>query len=392
MPSQNQIEVLQLIRRENEITRADIILKTNLSAPTITRIIDSLLKKNLITTDDLGSSVGGRPPQIIRFDSKNNYVIGIDIDATFIRAAFSNLDGDFLYEIHLPTNSDKRFEGVMIQVGELIEKLLNRAEEKKAHVFGIGIAVCGIVNKHTGLVDYSPVFNWSKVDIKKALSPYTDLRMELNNVSHLIALGELHYGIGKEYADFISVNLGYGIGSGIIINGQPFYGADGYAGEIGHVVVDPYSERIGREGIPGTLEALASGYGMADIVLERLKDKNKSVLSEIAPSQITAAKMMDAARKGDQLALEVINAAADYIGIALDTYLKLFNSRAVVLSGDLGLSGDFFLDKIRNKVASLKLPVTGDQIQILPSSFGEDAALMGAFSLILEQVLYLKGS
>ncbi len=390
MSSQNQIEVLQLIRRENEITRADIIDKTKLSAPTITRTLEALLKKELITTDDLGSSKGGRPPQIIRFDSKNNYVLGIDIDATFIRAAFSDLDGEFLYEIHLPTLISGGFEAVMKQVGELIVKLLNRAEDKKARVFGIGISVCGIVNKHTGLLDYSPVLNWENVDVRKALRPYTDLRIELNNVAHLIALGELHYGIGKKYTDFISINLGYGIGAGIIINEQPFYGVDGYAGEFGHIVVDKYSQRLGREGIPGTLEALASGYGIKDIVLEGLKQNRPSVLSEMHPTEISAKKIMDAAIKGDKLALEVIDSAAEYIGIGIDIFLKLFNSQAIILCGDLGLSGDFFLDKIRSKVESLKLPATSSKVQILPSSFGEDAALMGAFSLILEKVLLLK--
>ena len=390
-PGKNEIRVLRLIRDEMKITRADLIRKSGLSAPTITRTIEALLMKNLITADDLGSSKGGRPPQIIRFDARNNYVIGIDIDATFIRAALSDLDGEFLYEIHLPTQIDRGFEGVMRQVGELIQKLLHRAQGKRARVFGIGVAVCGIVNRHSGIVAYSPVFNWKNVDVKKALGAYTDLRIELNNVAHLIALGELHYGIGKKYRHLISINLGYGIGSGIIINGEPFYGADGYAGEFGHIVVDKNSGRMGREGISGTVEALASGYGIADIVVEMIQNKRASILEGPRRSEISSKLVMDAAIKGDSLALEVVDAAADYIGIGIDTLLKLFNSQAIVLSGDLALSGDFFLDKIRNKVESLKLPVVTGPVQILPSSFGEDAALMGAFSLILEKILLLKG-
>lgn len=388
-PSQNRIRVLQLIRDKKEITRADIIKGTGLSAPTVTRIVEALLEKKIIKQDELGSSNGGRPPQIIRFDSKNNFVIGIDISGTFVRAAFSNLDGEFLYEIHLPIEAERGIDGVMEQVGELIHKLLNRSNTKKERVFGIGVSICGIVNNHTGVVDYIPVFNWKNIDVKKALGKYTDLPISVGNVAHLIAQGELLYGIGKEYKSFISINLGYGIGSGIIINGKPFYGADGYSGEIGHIVVNQESEKKGREGIYGTLEALASGYGIVDIARERMEAGEVSSLSDQMETLGTTV-IMKAAMNGDDLATDLINCSADYIGISIDTLIKLFNPEAITLSGGLSETGDFFIEKIRKKVASISLPLYKEEIPIVVSSFGEEASLMGAFSLILQNILRLE--
>lgn len=389
-PKQNQVKVLELIRNKKEITRADIIRLTGLSAPTVTRVIDVLLDKKLIRQDELGTSNGGRPPQIIRFDSQNNYVIGIDIGATFVRAALSNLDGEFIYEIHLPTAIENGFDGVMEQVGELIEKLSDRAAAREQLVFGIGISVCGIVNSHTGMVDYSPVFDWVNADVKKALKKYTDLRIAIGNVAHLIAHGELLYGIGKKYDHFISINLGYGIGSGIIINRQPFYGADGYAGEIGHIVVDPNSSRKGREGICGTLEALASGYGIADIVKEKIDWGESTSLSEQPAGSLSAKTVMKAAIAGDLLAIRLIDDSASYVGISIDTLIKLFNPQAITLSGGLVDSSDFFIDKIKQKVTSVSLPPHREKVPILNSSFGEEASLMGAFSLILQHILRLE--
>ncbi|MEQ9265394.1 MAG: ROK family transcriptional regulator [Balneolaceae bacterium] len=388
-PSQNRIRVLQLIRDKKEITRADIIKGTGLSAPTVTRIVEALLEKKIIKQDELGSSNGGRPPQIIRFDSKNNFVIGIDISGTFVRAAFSNLDGEFLYEIHLPIEVERGIDGVMEQVGELIHKLLNRSNTKKERVFGIGVSICGIVNNHTGVVDYIPVFNWKNIDVKKALGKYTDLPISVGNVAHLIAQGELLYGIGKKYKSFISINLGYGIGSGIIINGEPFYGADGYSGEIGHIVVNQESEKKGREGIYGTLEALASGYGIVDIARERMEAGEVSSLSDQMETLSTTV-IMKAAMNGDDLATDLINRSADYIGISIDTLIKLFNPEAITLSGGLSETGDFFIKKIRKKVASISLPLYKEEIPISVSSFGEEASLMGAFSLILQNILRLE--
>lgn len=388
-PNQNRIRVLHLIRNKKEITRADIIKNTGLSAPTVTRIVEALLEKKIIKQDELGSSNGGRPPQIIRFDSKDNYVIGIDISGTFIRAAFSNLDGEFLYEIHLPIESSREFNDVMEQVGELIQKLLNRTKIKKEQVFGIGVSICGIVNRHTGVADYIPAFNWKKADVKKALRAYTDLPISVGNVAHLIAQGELLYGIGKKYRNFISINLGYGIGSGIIINGQAFYGTDGYSGEIGHIIMNRESNKKGREGISGTLEALASGYGITDIAREMIKAGEPTILAGQTDS-INSKSIMKAAMNGDKLALDLIDSSAEYIGMSIDTLIKLFNPEAITLSGGLSEMGDFFIEKIRKKVESVSLPLYKEQIPIVVSSFGEEASLMGAFSLILQSILRLE--
>tara|TARA_R110000868_G_scaffold304437_17_gene565292 strand:+ start:25263 stop:26468 length:1206 start_codon:yes stop_codon:yes gene_type:complete len=388
-PLQNRIRVLQLIRNNGDIFRGDIISKTGLSAPTVTRIVEELFEKKLIKQEDSGESSGGRPPQIIRFDSKNNYVIGIDIGGSFIRAAFSNLDGEFIYEIHMPTDIKIGFDGIMEQVGELIKKLLDRASSKKERIFGIGIAVCGIMNKNSKVVDYSPVLNWKNVDVGKALSKYTDLKISVRNVANLIAQGELFFGAGKKYDSFISINLDYGIGSGIIIDGELFYGSGGYSGEIGHIVVDHKNSIKGREGIKGTLEALASGYGIVEIIKDRIAGGEPSVLAKKLDS-INSKKILEAAIQGDKLSIEILNNTTEYIGVSIDTLIKLFNPEAILLSGGLSSNKEYFVDRIREKVSSLTLPILNSEVPILQSTFGEEAALMGAFSLMLESILKLE--
>lgn len=388
----NKIKVLRLIRNEKEITRAEIIQKSGLSAPTVTRIVESLVQLNLIQTDGIGSSIGGRPPQLIHFHSKENYVIGIDLGATFIRSALSNLDGDFIFEIHVPTNLKKGFDAVMEQVGELIEKLCERARQNSLSLWGIGIAVCGMVNKNTSIVEYSPIFGWKNVNIQEALAKYTNLNITLGNVTHLIALGELLYGVGKDYKNFICINLGYGIGSGIIIDGKLFGGVDGIAGEIGHIVVDQYSKRKGLEGVTGTLEALASGYGLADIAREMAKSDPESFLFSQNPEDIDAKLVFDTAKKGDRLAIEIIDGIAGYLSIGIDTLIKLFNTECIVLSGGLVQNDDVLIEKIRNKISDYSLSGVSRSVPIVKAGFGENAALMGSFSLILEKILLLGNS
>lgn len=385
----NKIKVLQLIRSKKEITRAEIIKESGLSAPTITRIVESLAQLNLIQSDGIGSSIGGRPPQLIRFNSKENYVIGIDLGATFIRSALSNLDGDFIFEIQVPTDLNNGFDAVMEQVGGLIEKLTQRALQNGLRLWGIGMAICGMVNKNTGIIEYSPIFNWRNVNVREALAKYTSLNIAFGNVVHLIALGELLYGVGRNYSDFICINLGYGIGSGIIADGRLFSGADGIAGEIGHVVVDGNSERKGMEGIPGTLEALASGYGIAGIAQERAPLRKDSTLHVLASHEIDAKSIFDAAKSGDGLAIEILDSVAISLGIAIDTMIKLFNTECVVLSGGLVQNGDLLPELIREKIGHYSMSDLPRSVPIIASTFGENAALMGSFSLILEKILLL---
>jgi predicted NBD/HSP70 family sugar kinase len=277
-------------------------------------------------------------------------------------------------------------------VGGLIKKLSERANQKSLPLWGIGIAVCGMVNKNTGIVEYSPIFGWKNVNIQEALSEYTNLKIALGNVTHLIALGELLYGVGKDYRNFICVNLGYGIGSGIIIDGKLFGGADGIAGEVGHIVVDQQSNRKGLEGVAGTLEALASGYGIADIAGELAKTDAASVLYSLGAEDIDARKVFEAAKNGDRLSSEIIENIAGYLSVSIDTLIKLFNTECIVLSGGLVQNGDLLLGKIREQVNMYALSGVSRTVPIVQSGFGENAALMGSFSLILERILLLEST
>ncbi|QEC68317.1 ROK family transcriptional regulator [Panacibacter ginsenosidivorans] len=386
----SKIAVLRLIRNEKKITRAKILQQTGLSAPTLTRIIESLVQMNLLQTDSKGLSGGGRPPQLVRFNSKENYVIGIDIDASFIRAVLSNLAGEFIFEIHIPTNFKDGFDEVMTQVGGLIGKLVDRVRQKKLRLWGIGIAVSGMVNKSSGIIEYSPIFNWRNVNIREALSKYTDLEIALGNVVDLVAVGELLYGVGRQYANFICLNLGYGIGAGIILDRKLFSGADGFAGEIGHVVVDKNSTRKGMEGVTGTLEALASGYGIAEIAQAQAPLYNKSILHKLEAGKIDAALVFESARKADPLAIEIVNNATAYIGIGIDTLIKLFNTECVVLYGELIEYEPQLIEKISRQWDQYSMKAISRKVPVLSSSFGENAALIGSFSLILEKILQLE--
>ncbi len=392
----NKINVLSLIRESGEISRADIVKKTKLSAPTVTRIVDSLISGNLVTMAGEGSSTGGRPPKLIRFTGNHSYVIGVDLGSTSIRAGISDLEGNFLTEIETPTDLGGGFEKIVDQVGGLIKKLINRSKLDESRIKGLGLAVAGLINKENGVIEYSPVFNWRKVNLGEELGKHINLPIFYDNVSRVTALGELLYGIGKQHKNFISVNAGFGIGAGIIIDGARYFGSDGFTGELGHIVLDRDSKYVGKDGIKGCLEALSSGYGMAKIAKIRLSENGSGslILSNANGdlNSVTAKHVIDAAKSGDALATEIFNDAMQYLAIGLDVLIKLFNPTAIVLSGGLTKSGDVFFDKLSEYLGTSQLVPLDNGVTLMQSSFKDDATLMGAFSLVISKILLLENS
>ena len=170
--------------------------------------------------------------------------------------------------------------------------------------------------------------------------------------------------------------MGYGIGSGIVVNRQPFYGWEGYTGEIGHIVIDSHSKWKGREGIYGTLEAVASGYGIADIVKEKIRMGEATTLTSQVASSINAKSVIMAAIEGDKLAIDIIDSAADYVGISIDILIKLFNPQAISLSGGM-LRNDYLIERIKKKVESVSLPPYKGKASILTFQFWRRSCTYG---------------
>lgn len=385
----NRIQVLQLIRESDLISRAEIVKQTKLSAPTVTRIVDSLIDAGLVIMTGEGDSTGGRPPILLKFDGTDNFVIGVDLGSTSIRVALSDLNGTFISEIESITNLEGGFDVIISQSVDLINKLIIRSKKPISKILGIGMAVAGLINVKEGEVEYSPVFNWRNIKLKEEFEKMVDIPFIFDNVSRVTALGELYYGIGSKYKNFICVNLGYGIGAGIIIDGEPFYGGKGFTGEFGHIILERDSKYIGKDGVRGCLEALSSGYGIAEIAKQRIEAGDDTILSQsnLPAHEISAEHVFEAAGQGDQLSIEIIENAFKYLGQGIDLLIKLFNPDAIVLSGGLTRNGDYFFKKVEEYTLENVFSPLKEQVKILPSSFHEDATLIGAFSLIISKVL-----
>jgi predicted NBD/HSP70 family sugar kinase len=209
-----------------------------------------------------------------------------------------------------------------------------------------------------------------------------------------MALGELWYGVGRKYKYFCVVNIGYGIGAGIVIDGKPLYGPYGMAGEFGHMTMEKDSPIKCECGNYGCLEALASGHAIADRAIEEIKNgKNNSLLSEKVNGDLSAinAKLVaEAARLGDELSQRIFNDAVEHLGSAIASMINLISPQIILIGGGVAQAEDLIFDKIRKIAEERTINTRSRNVIINPVTFGDYAATKGAVALILNEVLKLK--
>jgi glucokinase-like ROK family protein len=388
----NKVKVLNLIRKTENVSRADIAKLSGLSAPTVSRIVEGLLEEGLVREMGAGVSQGGRRPTLLKFSEQGNFIIGIDLGTTQIYGVLSDFDAKIIAEVRRPTRVEEGFASVMKATAEVIGELLEYPLGKKKRIYGIGMAVAGLINRTRNIVEFSPNFHWHKVDVVEALSQYHKIPIIFDNVTRVMALGEMWYGLGKQFKNLICINVGYGIGAGIIIDGKPLYGPLGLAGEFGHATMDKDSRALCECGNYGCLEALSSGNAIAKIAQARLREGRPSVLREACGGNldaVTAEMVATLARQGDPLAFEVFDTAVEYLGIGIANLINLFGPEAVVIGGGVAQAGNLLFDKVRKTVNSRALDKIASGVLIKPASFGIKAAVMGAVSLILSEVVNL---
>jgi len=389
----NKVKITNLVRDNDGISRADLAKRSGLSAPTISRIIDGLIGEGLVTEIGAGVSHGGRKPTLLKFSGVDSYIVGIDLGTTNIYGVLTDLDANVIAEIRTPTNVEGGFDRVMERTSDVISELRGHLRNRKGRICGIGLAIAGLINRHREIVEFSPDFHWHDVDVRAALSrSHADIPIIFDNVTRVMALGEIWYGAGRNYQDFVMVNIGYGIGAGVIIRGTPLYGSQGLAGEFGHITFDKDSDAQCECGNFGCLEALASGNAIAKAARKELERGAESDLVKACdgdPARLTAEMVAQSAKRGDPVAWKVFDLAAEYVGVGIAGLINLYNPEAVFIGGGVAQAGDILFDRVRKTVQARALKKTSGAVSILPATFGLRSAVMGAVALILSGVVNL---
>lgn len=381
MKSLNKTLILNVIRTDGPISRAEIAKKTNLTPPTVTNIVSELISSGLVIESNLGESKGGRKPIMLTINTSAFHVVGVDVGSRQISIVVTDLNASVFesHQVDLPRPlSEGRFMTLLKNgIRTVMDKPL-----KEGSIVGIGIGMHGLVNPDRGVAIFAPNLNLRNMALREQLEAEFHVPVEVDNDVRAMALGESWFGNGRGIDNFICVNVGNGVGAGIILDQKLFRGASFTAGEVGHTTVDPDGPPC-TCGNNGCLQTLVSGPAVAARAREQIQAGRSSVLEG---KDITGEAIYHAALEGDALALDILRQTGRYLGIGLANLINTLNPERVIVGGGVAKAARFIMGPLKETVAARALDTPARSTTIVTAKLGDQATVIGAVALVLRKL------
>lgn len=313
-----------------------------------------------------------------------NYVIGIDLGGTNLKAGLVDKGGKITHRLSIKTNYNADPQAISNQIFELIDEIIKEARVKKSDIIGVGLGSPGLIDKKGETIIFSPNLpRWRNIPIKLLVTERFNAPCVLENDANAAAWGEKWVGAGKDVSSLVMLTLGTGIGGGIVIGNKLWRGANNVAAEIGHMIIQMDGPKCSC-GNNGCIEAYASATAMVRRFKELLKSGVSSSLKD--SREITAKIINDAAFQGDKAALDVIEETGRYLGIALVNVMHILNPEMVVLTGGMIGSGELLMNPIRQVTKQKAFEASYKDTKIVFSQLGNDAGIIGAAGCLLKEL------
>jgi glucokinase len=318
------------------------------------------------------------------------FALGIDIGGTNLVVGSVAEDGSALHAMGTePTHAEAGATAVVDRLVALAERAIaqTRRELPGAEIIGVGVGAPGPLDTKSGVVLLTPNLGWVNMPLRQIIHDRLGLPAALDNDANCAVLGEWWVGAARGARHAIGITIGTGIGGGLVLDGKLYHGASDVAGEIGHTTIDTEGRRC-KCGNYGCLEAYASGPNIAMRAIEAVEAGADSRLPGMVGGdlrKITAQTVYDAAHEGDDLALEVVNDTAKFLGVGIGNLLNVFNPEVVVVCGGVTLAGDHLFAPLRREVARRAFKPAVQACRIVPGELINTAGVYGAARVFLDQ-------
>lgn len=371
--------LIELVRRSGSVSRAELARQSQLSAPTVSAIVDHLLKRGIVVEMTTAPSSGGRPPVLLSVDPKAGYVVGIKLRGDGLTTVVCDLNAQIVasQEYYVPLVGDP--VAAIAAIEQETRRVLRDAAVPPSKVLGVGIGLSGIIETSRGVCRFSHLLQWHDVELAEPLRRRMGLPVWVENDVNTLAVAEKWAGDAHTARDFVTLSVGRGIGLGIVVDRSLYRGAHGASGEFGHMIVEPGGPKC-ECGRFGCLEAMV-GEG----ALRRRVGERKG-------HDISRDELLTLVELGDSAALEVIDSAGRKLGLAVANVVTLLNPELLIICGEGTALGPTFLDPIVSAVREQTFADLGRQLEIKVQSWGDEAWAVGAATLVLRESFNLPGA
>ncbi|MBP1613307.1 MAG: nagC [Bacteroidetes bacterium] len=363
-------------------TITDLSKELDLSVPTVTKFIGEMCEDGYLNDYGKLETSGGRHPSLYGLNPESGYFIGVDIKKFAINIGIINFKGDMVeLKMNIPYKLENSIEG-MNELCKIVLNFIKKLTINKEKILNINFNISGRVNPESG---YSfSLFNFEERPLAEVLTEKFKYKVTIDNDTRAMTYGEYMQGCVKGEKDIIFVNVSWGIGIGIIIDGKVYNGKSGFAGEFGHVNTFD-NEIICHCGKKGCLETEASGAALHRILLERVRNGENSILTERVATEnenpLTLDEIISAVAKEDVLCIEIVEEIGQKLGKQIAGLINIFNPELVIIGGTLSLTEDYITQPIKTAIRKYSLNLVNKDSVIMTSKLKDRAGIVGACML-----------
>ncbi|MBU8732126.1 ROK family protein [Cytobacillus oceanisediminis] len=372
----NKSRVLQTIIDQSPISRADISQHLGLTKGTVSSLVNELIEEQICSETGPGKSSGGRRPVMLLFNEQAGYAIGIDLGVNYILGVMTDLSGNIVSE-HLKHMNSMRYEETILVIKEVIQSLLDTTAESPYGVIGIGIGVPGIVNKEGSNILLAPNLGWTDIHLKAEIETEFHLPVIIDNEANAGAYGEKRFGAGKNFENLIYVSAGIGIGVGFILQNSLYRGAEGFSGEMGHMVIDIDGIEC-RCGSKGCWELYASE--------QALLNQAKNIESYLKRDDLNLESLVEMAEEDEEVK-DLFHQIGRCLGIGINNIINTFNPEQIIIGNRLAIAKELLLDSIMEVVNTHSLRFNQENVNITFADLSIYSTAFGASAYATENFL-----
>lgn len=367
----NKSLVLDNIRRYAPLSRTRVSQLTGLNKATVSNLVQELIDDQLVLESGEGQSSGGRKPLMLEFNRFAGYAAGVEITVKELNIVLTDLEGTIITR-HSESLPDHQVETVLKLMQRMMAHVLAEVPSSVRGLIGMGVGVPGMIDEQ-GNVLFAPNLGWEGVPLREELEQLFNLPVTIDNEANAGAIGELQFGAGRHARHLVYVSVGMGIGSGIIIDGEPYKGSRGYAGEIGHMSVEAHG-----------LACSCGSRGCWELYASELAYEH--ALPDLLPNTNTA-YWVQQAEWDEQEALRLFQQIGEYLGIGITNLVNSFNPEMVIIGGHMRQAEPWIAPYVEEIVSQRTLPYHRQKLVIQYSELGEQSTVIGAAYAAISQFL-----
>lgn len=385
---QQKKDIIGFLYKMGELSKPEICRLTNMTTPTISRMIEELIGEGWVRDQGQGASIGGKRPHIFSLNPDAAYIMGVDVGRIHLKIAIFNLQKEVIGEIKVYPSileEGKSNEENIRYIREKIDRTLTDLHIPYPKIKVAGFAIPGLIDIDGTSYTY---FTYENTNIKKVLENELGLPVFIDNDSKIMAMAEHTFGVAKSIPNALCISVNECIGLGMILNSQPYTGYKGMAGEFGHIRISGLSEQC-YCGKIGCLETVASGRAIIKTAKEAIKNNVKTAIQILAgDKEITLEIIIKAAQQDDIFAIDLLQKAGEKIGEGISTLIHLFNPQVLVIGGEIADAGELIIMPIQQILNKYTLTRLKNQCEIKLSDLNSHSTIMGTLMVVMKNLYY----